>query len=96
MFFYSFYIVLHSIVKSFIFRRYTDGIYLELNSFLFENNILKTSSHCFKRVTIFNNITFYRYGGHIELLGFKEYYGMPRGHEHDPMYSHQYLRALSG
>ena len=22
----------------------------------------------------------------IELIGFKEYYGMPRGHEHDPMY----------
>ena len=28
----------------------------------------------------------YRYGGHIELIGFKEYYGMPRGHEHDPIY----------
>ena len=39
---------------------------------------------------------FYRYGGHIELIGFKEYYGMPRGHEHDPIYSHQYLRALFG
>ena len=25
---------------------------------------------------------FYRYGGHIELIGFKEYYRMPRGHEH--------------
>ena len=22
---------------------------------------------------------FYRYGGHIELIGFKEYYGVPRG-----------------
>ena len=21
----------------------------------------------------------YRYGGHIELIGFEEYYGMPRG-----------------
>ena len=40
------------------------------------------------------NRPFYRYGGHIELIGFKEYYGMPRGHEHDPMYSHQYLRGL--
>ena len=30
---------------------------------------------------------FYRYGGHIELLQFKEYYGMPRGHEHHPLYS---------
>ena len=25
---------------------------------------------------------FYRYGGHIELIQFKEYYRMPRGHEH--------------
>ena len=25
---------------------------------------------------------FYRYGGHIELIRFKEYYRMPRGHEH--------------
>ena len=25
------------------------------------------------------NRPFYRYGGHIELIGFKEYYGMPRG-----------------
>ena len=26
-------------------------------------------------------IPFYRYGGHIELIRFKEYYRMPRGHE---------------
>ena len=25
------------------------------------------------------NRPFYRYGGHIELIGFKEYYGMARG-----------------
>ena len=30
---------------------------------------------------------FYRYGGHIEFIRFKEYYGMPRGHEHDLIYS---------
>ena len=24
---------------------------------------------------------FYRYGGHIELIRFKEYYRIPRGHE---------------
>ena len=30
------------------------------------------------------NRPFYRYGSHIELIRFKEYYGMPRGHEHDP------------
>ena len=29
-----------------------------------------------------NNRHFYRYGGHIELIRFKEYYRMPRGHEH--------------
>ena len=42
------------------------------------------------------NRPFYRYGGHIELIGFNEYYGMSRGHEHDLIYSHQYLRALFG
>ena len=26
------------------------------------------------------NRPFYRHGGHIELIRFKEYYGMPRGH----------------
>ena len=33
---------------------------------------------------------------HIELIGFKEYYGMPLRHKDDPLYSHQYLRSLSG
>ena len=28
------------------------------------------------------NTPFYRYGGLIELIRFKEYYRMPRGHEH--------------
>ena len=28
------------------------------------------------------NRPFYQYGGHIELIQFKEYYRMPRGHEH--------------
>ena len=28
------------------------------------------------------NRPFYRYGGHIELIRFKEYYRMPKGHEH--------------
>ena len=28
------------------------------------------------------NRPFYRYGGHLELIRFKEYYRMPRGHEH--------------
>ena len=30
---------------------------------------------------IASNRPFYRYGGHIELIRFKEYYRMPRGHE---------------
>ena len=37
--------------------------------------------------TIHLNRPFYRYGGHIEFIRFKEYYGMPSGHEHDPIYS---------
>ena len=28
----------------------------------------------------------YEYSGHIEFITFKEYYGMPRGHEHDPIF----------
>ena len=28
------------------------------------------------------NRPFYRYSGHIELIRFREYYRMPRGHEH--------------
>ena len=39
-----------------------------------------------RKVTIENRL-FYRYGGHIELIRFNEYYGIPRGHEHDPLYS---------
>ena len=39
-----------------------------------------------RKVTI-ENRPFYRYGGQIELIPFKEYYGIPRGHEHDPLYS---------
>ena len=31
--------------------------------------------------------SFYLYGGHIELIRFNEYYGIPRGHEHDLLYS---------
>ena len=42
------------------------------------------------------NRPFYRYGGHIEFIRFRGHYGMPRGHEHDLIYLHQYLRALFG
>ena len=30
---------------------------------------------------LFNNRPFYRYGGHIEEIRLKEYYGIPRGHK---------------
>ena len=31
-------------------------------------------------VSFTSNRPFYRYGGHIEFISFKEYYGMPKGH----------------
>ena len=40
-----------------------------INNFIFSNN-----HQCYR--------PFYRYGGHIELIRFKEYDRMPRGHEH--------------
>ena len=36
----------------------------------------------FKSEFLKRNRSFYRYSGHIELIRFKEYYTMPRGHEH--------------
>ena len=33
-------------------------------------------------ISFASNRPFYRYGGHIELIRFMEYYRMPRGHEH--------------
>ena len=33
------------------------------------------------------NRHFYWYGDHIEFIRFKEYYGIPSGHEHDPIFS---------
>ena len=38
----------------------------------------------------------YRYGGHIELVRFKEYCGMPRGHKHILIYSLSINVRLSG
>ena len=32
----------------------------------------------------------------LNSVGFEEYYGMSKGHEPDPKYSHQYLRVLFG
>ena len=42
------------------------------------------------------NRPFYRYGGHIALVKFKEYYEMPRWHEHDPIYSLSIYASVSG
>ena len=39
---------------------------------------------------------FYRYGTHIQLIRFKEYYGLPREHEHDPIYSLSTYARFSG
>ena len=39
---------------------------------------------------------FHLYGGHTELIRFKEYDGMPRGHEHDPIYSLSIYARFSG
>ena len=39
---------------------------------------------------------FYRYGGHIELIRFKEHYGMPRGHKHDPIYAVSFYLRFPG
>ena len=47
---------------------------------------------CHLRIDLFTDTA----AMHIELIGFKVYYGMPRGHKDDPLYSHQYLRSLSG
>ena len=37
---------------------------------------------CKKEIFPWYNRPFYRCGGHIELIRFKKYYRMPRGHEH--------------
>ena len=39
---------------------------------------------------------FYRYGGHIELIRFKEYYRVPKGHEQDLIYSLCIYARFSG
>ena len=72
-----------------------------------EASQLQSSSKVLRRLLLFTddeqnfnvcarNRPFYRYGGHIELIRFKEYYGMPRGHEHDPIYSLSIYARFSG
>ena len=47
-----------------------------------QNSRFCTSIDCTSQVTPVLNRPFYWYGGHIELIRFKEYYRMPMGHEH--------------
>ena len=56
-----------------------------------ENIIKQDSDNAFS-----HNRPFYRQGGHTELITFKEYYGMPKGHEHDPIYSLSIYARFSG
>ena len=42
------------------------------------------------------NRPFYRFGSHIEFIRYKEYYGVPRGHEHNPIYSFSIYARFSG
>ena len=46
--------------------------------------------------TAADNWPSYWYGSHIEFIIFKEYYRMPRGHEHDPIYSLQIYACFLG
>ena len=57
-------------------------IYFDKFSFLYLNmeKAFKNSTPCRKSRLHLTNRPFYRYGGHIEFIRFKEYYGMPRGH----------------
>ena len=42
--------------------------------------LLELQTKSFPLISLLSNRPFYRYGGHIEFIRFKEYYGMPRGH----------------
>ena len=52
----------------------------------------RRDEHFVQELTPYNR-PFYRYGGHIELIRFKEYYRMPKGHE---QISFVYFQALFG
>ena len=50
------------------------------------------TERCMRSNNVIYNRPFYRYGGHIELIRFKEYYRMPRGMSTFRLY----FRALFG
>ena len=56
-----------------------------------ENIVKQDSDNTFS-----HNRPFYRHDGHVELIRFKEYYGMPKGHKHDPIYSLSIYARFSG
>ena len=43
-------------------------------------NQLSTNIYSINGYCMAINRPFYQYGSHIEFIGFKEYYGVPRGH----------------
>ena len=75
---------------------YTGRLPLDVRLLILLYTIFLTAEVPFSGEASIGNRTFYRYGGHIELIVFKKYYGMPSGHENDPIYSHQYVRGLFG
>ena len=54
-------------------------------------------SHCIAFEREGMRIDLYRYGGHIELIRFEEYYRMPMGHEHISfVFSNPYNKIVMG
>ena len=53
--------------------------YLESTELHFVLMLLEPQTEGFPLISLLSNRPFYRYGGHIECIRFKEYYGMPGG-----------------
>ena len=54
-----------------------EGVYSKVDAFGIVSDAVSSCDQ-----SIYSNRPFYRYGGHIEFIRFKEYYRMPRGHKH--------------
>ena len=74
-------------------RKHLASVDQTLDNRLFNIHRLITIQQISVRET---NRPFYRYGGHIELIRFKENYGMSRGHDRDPIYSLSIYARFSG
>ena len=61
---------------------YTQNIYIKFKKKMRQGSPRKPIRLVYRNTfkIMFPNRPFYRYGGHIECIRFKEYYGMPRGH----------------